>query len=166
MSCTKCGRESYWSGSDESPCKCRIRYVVGFLFDYGKRVLLINKTKPEWQKGKLNGIGGKIEPGETPLEAMIREFEEEAGLYIGTWSNFATFIGKDYDIYFYRANLWIVKDKPKSMTEEKIEWIEYDSLPAHIVPNLSWIIPMAIYMKRDHKAEIINRQLTAIEGQV
>lgn len=56
--------------------------------------LLIRKTHPEWQKGKLNGIGGKIEKKEkltsngivdhwlleTPFEAMIREFHEETGI--------------------------------------------------------------------------------------
>jgi 8-oxo-dGTP pyrophosphatase MutT (NUDIX family) len=29
-------------------------------------VLLIEKQKPAWQRGKLNGVGGKIEPGENP----------------------------------------------------------------------------------------------------
>lgn len=33
-----------------------IKYVCGFMFneDYSE-VLLINKNKPEWQKGKKNG---------------------------------------------------------------------------------------------------------------
>jgi 8-oxo-dGTP pyrophosphatase MutT (NUDIX family) len=54
------------------------RYVLGFVFDRGFRhVLLICKTSPEWQAGRLNGLGGKIEPGETPLLAMERELREE-----------------------------------------------------------------------------------------
>ncbi len=40
------------------------------------RVLLIEK-KRGLGAGKINGPGGKIEPGETPLEAIIRETEEE-----------------------------------------------------------------------------------------
>ena len=35
-------------------------------------VLLIEKQDPAWQKGFLNAVGGKIEPGEQPLEAMTR----------------------------------------------------------------------------------------------
>jgi 8-oxo-dGTP diphosphatase len=56
------------------------RYVLGFVFDSTcRRVLLLRKKYPEWQKGKLNGLGGKIEADETPAAAMDREFREEAG---------------------------------------------------------------------------------------
>jgi hypothetical protein len=47
-------------------------------------VLLIRKAKPDWQRGLLNGIGGKVEVRngfiETINEATIREFKEETGL--------------------------------------------------------------------------------------
>lgn len=56
-------------------------YVVSFLFtpDY-KNVWLVKKEKPEWQKGSLNGIGGKIELKEMPSIAAIRELKEETGI--------------------------------------------------------------------------------------
>ena len=51
-----------------------MRYVAGFMFDSSyENVLLIRKTKPKWQEGLLNGVGGKIEPGEKELDAMKRE---------------------------------------------------------------------------------------------
>ena len=43
------------------------------------RVLLMHK-KTGLGKGKINAPGGRIEPGETPLQAAIRETEEEVGL--------------------------------------------------------------------------------------
>ena len=46
-----------------------------FVIKEGK-ILLIEK-KRGLGAGKMNGPGGKIEPGETPLEAVIRETEEE-----------------------------------------------------------------------------------------
>ena len=48
-----------------------IKYVTGFLFSPDKQsVVLITKNRPKWQENKLNGVGGKIELNETPLEAM------------------------------------------------------------------------------------------------
>ncbi len=42
----------------------------------GPEVLLIRK-KRGLGAGKINGPGGRLDPGETPLQAAIREVEEE-----------------------------------------------------------------------------------------
>lgn len=44
-----------------------------------EKILLIRK-KRGLGAGKINGPGGRIETGETPLEGAIREVEEEVGL--------------------------------------------------------------------------------------
>lgn len=45
-------------------------YVAGLYFDRdGRKVAMVEKLNPAWQKGKYNAIGGKIEPGEEPLDA-------------------------------------------------------------------------------------------------
>mgnify|MGYP001571225688 CR=1 FL=1 len=56
-----------------------IHYVLGFLFErQGRLVWLIKKARgPAHLIGKYNGIGGKVEPGENPEEAMRREAREE-----------------------------------------------------------------------------------------
>lgn len=65
-------------------------YVLGFLFSEDRsHVGLVLKDRPEWQKGCLNGIGGKIEPEESAYQAMVREFEEETGVSIKQWDLFA-----------------------------------------------------------------------------
>lgn len=59
----------------------KIKYVLGFVICLEtKEVVLIKKNRPEFQKGFLNGIGGKIEPGEMVFAAMVRECEEECGV--------------------------------------------------------------------------------------
>lgn len=63
-------------------------------------VLLIEKQRPEWQKGRLNGVGGKIEPGEADSSAMIREFAEETGLmtYGFQWKHVCTMTFEDSQV--------------------------------------------------------------------
>jgi 8-oxo-dGTP pyrophosphatase MutT (NUDIX family) len=54
-------------------------YVLGFVVNHLDQVALVLKIRgPKHLHGKLNGIGGKVESGETPSEAMSREFHEEA----------------------------------------------------------------------------------------
>lgn len=45
----------------------------------GDEVLLIRKKRGHGA-GKINGPGGKIEPGETPLDSACRETREETGI--------------------------------------------------------------------------------------
>jgi 8-oxo-dGTP diphosphatase len=72
-------------------------YVLGFMFSRGRRlVVLIRKDRPAWQRGKLNGVGGRIEPGEQPVDAMVREFGEETGCSTSAdqWKEFAVLNGE------------------------------------------------------------------------
>jgi len=44
--------------------------------------LMVHRIKKvnDMHQGKWNGLGGKLEPGETPEECAIREIREESGL--------------------------------------------------------------------------------------
>lgn len=55
-----------------------MRATLLFIFE-GDRVLLIRK-KRGMGAGKINGPGGKMEPGETPEQCAIRETQEELGV--------------------------------------------------------------------------------------
>lgn len=85
----KAALENFRKAVNPEPIPVKHRYVLGLLFsEDASRVLLVWKNRPAWQNGKLNGIGGKIEPGETPLQAMDREFVEET--YFVGYANLAT----------------------------------------------------------------------------
>lgn len=122
-------------------------YVCGFLFSpTWDRVLLIRKEKPAWQKGRLNGVGGKIEDGETPLAAIVREFHEETGLNISPscWKEFETIAGDDFVVHFFFARSAFISDAI-STTDEKVEEYLVKGVPYdECIDNLRWIIPLAI----------------------
>ena len=136
-------------------------YVVGYCFqrDLGA-VTLIEKIKPTWQRGKYNGVGGKIEPGETAPEAMSREFFEEAGVLIPAteWLHIRTeqFTAAQEHarsqpvsarVYHFAvratAEQW---DAIFTKTEERIVTVDYPlRWPAtdRVIYNLPYLIPMA-----------------------
>ena len=135
-----------------------IKYVCGFLFDKTTNlVVLIEKQKPLWQKDKWNAVGGKIELNETPLQAMVREFKEEAGIDIDDWKQYCTLRDSDSEIHFFYS----VVDaehimKVKTMTIEKlgiwsIDRVNMWNFP--LLPNIRWLLPMALGLIKDQRTE-------------
>jgi ADP-ribose pyrophosphatase YjhB (NUDIX family) len=57
----------------------RVRSVGAIVFDASGRLLLIRRGH-EPAKGRWSVPGGKVEPGETDAEAVVREVAEETGL--------------------------------------------------------------------------------------
>lgn len=122
-------------------------YVVGFVFDMLRtKVALIKKKRPQWQRGKWNGIGGKIEPGETPLAAMEREFEEETGVKVRTedWEQFIVLKGFDWEVYFFRGCPPTGTYYVKTVTDEEVSYHPVNKLPCNALENLRWLLPMAL----------------------
>lgn len=145
-------------------------YVVGVIFcdrydltefDYPfVKLALLTKKYPDWQAGYLNGIGGKIEAGERPREAMYREAEEETfGVlnrvnmrdsteYCCSWktpSNKVWF----YSIY---ADHYTFNNLPaQNDVGESFEFLQIKDLPDFsdkMIPNLNFIIPLMYYGER------------------
>jgi 8-oxo-dGTP diphosphatase len=140
------------------------RYVCGFAFHGGgtvrPRVVLIRKVKPDWQAGKLNGVGGKIEPGETSKTAMAREFHEETGVLTLPleWDVFAKMHFPKAEVTFLRyfgdaaAVAQTMTVYSADLNRPIREAIEHrlvrgiDEIPdGAIMPNLRWAIPMAFH---------------------
>lgn len=123
------------------------KYTLAFLFDYSlESVALIRKQRPAWQRGKSNGIGGHIKPGETPNEACAREFAEETGVHLAPehWFEFAEMTGPDFVVHCFTAGCAPRLARVASMTDEKVSVVDVADIGNHnIIPNLFWLIPMA-----------------------
>ncbi len=123
-------------------------YVAGFLFD-GDRVALVVKNRPAWQKGRMNGVGGHIEPGEIPDHAMIREFKEETGYqWPLDWKKFVELSGSDWKVHFFYS--FGDHSVLKSPTDERIVSVAIKDVTVdNSIPNLTWLIPVALSMDYD-----------------
>jgi len=133
------------------------QYVCGFLFQHlgnGARVMLIEKKRPAWMAGKLNGIGGAIKPDESPVQAMIREFKQETGVTFDNWIYFCQmrYIDKA-TIHFFYGIAPVLFNACKTQTDETLVNTSVDSdilevfrQQMNIVPDLRWLIPMAFRM--------------------
>ncbi len=111
-------------------------------------LLLYRNRKPEdMNEGKWIGVGGKVEPGETPDECNVREVFEETGLRLRS----AHFYGviefrsdeyEDEDMYLYSSDdfepadpeaLLIYRDtgeyEPPECSEGELRWVPADEMP-------------------------------------
>lgn len=117
--------------------------VVGFVFYPSSSVYLIRKKRPNWQAGKLNGIGGHVKKGELPEQAMRRECLEEAGLDISDWTYICHMQGDDWYLHVY-STIISARDELKTMTDEEIELINmHDLITAETIPNTKFLVHMA-----------------------
>lgn len=140
-------------------------YVAGFLLNAGcTHVALIEKIKPEWQRGKMNAIGGSIDlissvrhdsdpfspPHDTyepPVVAMVREFREETGMKTSEldWKEFCVLSGDGFKVHFFYAVAGVqdIAKRLQTTTAERVV-VEPIRHNRRRIPNLEWLIPMAI----------------------
>lgn len=116
-------------------------YVVGFITD-GKRVLLIKKNRPDFQKGLYNGVGGLVLENETPVETMIRKAKSETGLQINDWIKIDTFPYPETETTLHLFQATVSKKFIKNYrttTDEIVRIFKIDRLPINVVADVSYI---------------------------
>jgi len=123
------------------------KFVLAFIFDQTfEHVLLMHKNRPAWQDGLVNGLGGKVEAGETAVQSVSREVEEESGLKIKEedWT-FAGFVYSDsfnLDVFgcVYKGN----PSDAQTLEDEPIEWFSVNNLPNNTINNLPWLMNITL----------------------
>ena len=125
-----------------------MNYVCAFVMDHAYNILLIRKKRPDWQAGYLNGVGGKIEFGESVREAMSREFYEETGISIEkhNWVYVCELVNSNYDsskVTFFTAKLDRIDYQNK--TDEQLELVNYEVMSQYnLMPNLKALIELTL----------------------
>jgi 8-oxo-dGTP diphosphatase len=95
---------------------------------------MVHRTKKEndMHMGKWNGLGGKLESGETPEECAIREIREESGLTVTkpTFKGILTFPGfaNDEDWYAFIYTAHEFEGELIDSPEGTLKWIDDEEL--------------------------------------
>lgn len=128
-------------------------YVMGFIFSAKRdKVLLVKKKRPEWQTGKWNAIGGKIDDTDVnPLAAMQRESSEETGMQLN-WEHCITFVCPGGTVFVYRAidNLNCTHENfcneihYKQIEDETLKVWRVELLPNNSDADLKWLIAVCL----------------------
>ena len=100
---------------------------MGFAVSFdGAAVLLLEKGRPAALKGKWIGIGGHIEPGETPHEAIVRESKEEADIDVPKWESLGVVERENGTINMYAA--FVDLASAKTTTDEQVKVFTWDEV--------------------------------------
>ena len=105
-----------------------VELTVLCLVEDGDRILLQNRVKKDWQGYTLPG--GHVEPGESFVDAVIREMKEETGLTVtdprlAGVKQFPIENGR-YIVLLFKAIRWT--GELFSSEEGQMEWVEYGKL--------------------------------------
>lgn len=116
------------------------------LIDVDGRVLLAQRPDGKSMAGLWEFPGGKVEAGETPEIALIRELEEELG--INTWASCLaplTFASHAYDDFHLLMPLFACRKwegTPSSREGQNLKWVRPNEMrnfpmPAADIPLIS-----------------------------
>ncbi len=97
--------------------------------------VLLAMKKRGFGEGRWNGAGGKVEPGETLEQSMIREAEEEIGITPIAYEKVGDIVFDEYfkgeptllRVHVFTATKW--QGTPQESDEMRPQWFALDRIP-------------------------------------
>jgi 8-oxo-dGTP diphosphatase len=110
-----------------------MRIVVGAAIVRAGRVLAARRTAPPETAGRWEFPGGKVDPGETEEQALVRELREELGVdvRVESWLEGEQPVGP----YLLRvAVVSLLAGEPTPHEHDRVRW-----LGAHELDDVDWL---------------------------
>jgi 8-oxo-dGTP diphosphatase len=119
-------------------------FVLALLYSADRRqVVLMRRTRPAWQAGRANALGGKLMVGESASTAARREVREECGVDVAEWQEVLVWEDAEYVMHVVRA----VSDtalEARTQEDQEVFLADVNALPANVIDNLLWLVPLAL----------------------
>ncbi len=116
----------------------RVHIVAGIIFNQDKSQVFITKRPDDKHKGGFWEFpGGKVEPGETIEQAMVRELEEEIGITTTEQSRFEhlEFDYPDKSLKFDFISVTQFEGQPYGKEGQQGQWVKVDELANYAFPE-------------------------------
>ncbi|MCB0571849.1 MAG: NUDIX domain-containing protein [Phaeodactylibacter sp.] len=106
---------------------------------------LLLKRNKEPNRGRYVPVGGKVDPHERPIDAVVREIHEETGLalhqsqlHFGGVLVESSPTDYNWQCYIYLAD--IPYQPPPDCDEGALEWIRFHDIPNIPTPPTDWLV--------------------------
>ncbi len=146
------------------------KHLTLSVIEHEGRVLLGLK-KRGYAVGVWNGYGGKVEPGETTEEAMIRELREESSLVAENmekvgYLEFTSDIEEGKSVcHLFKINEF--QGKPRETEEMRPQWFAMDSLPYdQMWPDDPYWLPLVLAGKKVRGSFVLRDNKTVVESEL
>ena len=111
----------------------KITEVVAALIWDGPRFMICQRPAHKARALLWEFVGGKVEPGETKEQALIRECREELAVTIAVQEAFMTVVHEypDITVRLTLFNAVIVDGAPQKLEHNDIQWITPEQIPLY-----------------------------------
>lgn len=146
-----------------------LKVVVGVLFNQHDEVLISRRHQGVHLGGMWEFPGGKFEPGESAIQALQRELNEELGVNIEKAEPLIQ-VQHQYPERHVLLDVWMVRqyrNQPFGRENQALQWVKADRLSDYQLPPADAPIIKAIQLPRhlvildvDHLSpELLSRQI-------
>ena len=107
--------------------------VVAALIWDGSRFLICQRPAHKARGLLWEFVGGKVEPGESKEDALIRECREELAVTISVDKVFmeVDHVYPDLNVHLTLFNAAIIEGTPQMLEHNDIQWIKVDEIPQY-----------------------------------